>query len=95
MEASQASEAPSIVPPSKDPSIVPLTVNSGQVEDDSSFVAHFTSPSKIPLSMCLPDFFFALGPWKYPDSPVRPDPLQVDMLLLAEGSSGDPVFLGH
>ena len=41
-------------------------------------------PQKIPLSMWLPDFFFALGPWRYPDFPVRPGPL----------STGDRVFWG-
>ena len=84
VEGSQSSETPSVVP---------LTAVADQVVDISSEV-RFSSPAQIPLSMILPDFFFALGPWRRPDSPLRPGPLQVDMFLLAEGSSGDPVFWG-
>ena len=75
------------------PSVVPLTAVAEQVEDISSEV-RFSSPSQFPLSMILPDTFFALGPWRRPGSPLRPGPLQVDMFLLAEGSSGDPAFWG-
>ena len=84
-ESSQVSEALSWVP---------MTADVGQAVEDHSFVSRFPSPSMIPLSMFLPDFFFASGPWRYPDPPIRPGPLQVDMILLAEGSSGDPVFWG-
>ncbi|KAI5080627.1 hypothetical protein GOP47_0003810, partial [Adiantum capillus-veneris] len=76
------------------PSVVPLTADTGHEVEISSSVVCFSSPSQIPLSLSLSDFFFALGPWRYPDSPLRPGPLHVDMVLLVEGSSGDPVFWG-
>lgn len=57
---------------------------------------HFSSSLEIPLSMLLPDFFFALGPWRRPEEHFRAAPLQVDMFLLIDSiDGGDSAFWGE
>lgn len=50
------------------PLVVRLTVDADEAVDGSSSGVYFSSPSFVPLSMILSDFFFALGPWRYPES---------------------------
>lgn len=43
--------------------------------------------------MLLPDFFFALGPWRRPEEQFRARPLQVDIFFLIDNiDGGDPAF---
>lgn len=79
------------------PSVAPLSSESGRAEGGESVISsplHFSSTSETPLSMILPGFFFALGPWRRPEEQLRSGPLQIDLLFLVDGLAGDPTFWG-
>lgn len=80
------------------PLVVPLTVAADQAvakESEASSTLHFSLASEIPLSVFLPDFFFALCPWRRPEDTLRSDPLQIDMFFLVDSlTEGDPCFMG-
>ena len=77
---------------------MPLTADGSHVEQasglETSPLSHRpSSPSDIPLSLWLPDYFFALGPWRRPEEQLRTGPLQIDMIFIQD-SKGDPTFWG-
>lgn len=69
------------------PSMVLLTAMTSQEESETSSPLHISSAFEFPLFMLLPDFFFALGPWRCPEEQLRSGCLHIDMVFLVDGTS--------